>query len=297
MKAKENYSGIKGIFKFIANIVSWTALVILILIAIFLAYYTISNRIASQNNTDFDPFISLYTIVSGSMEPNINVYDVVVNKRVDSPNDIKVGDVITFTSTGNLTQGMTITHRVVDIVIEDGKYLYKTKGDNNLTPDTTPADYDYVIGKVILRIPMLGRLQSFIGTQAGWLLIIVIPALFIIISDILKIFKLVGVKNKIVKIEEKGELAKKERAIKEEQRKIDIKKRLNLDKNIDEPDPIKTTREMKIIVADKAPSKKVSSDKIEVLSRTEKNRNNNHQTGNKSSKKKKGTRKNNTKKR
>ncbi len=282
MKPRENYSGFKGVFKFIANIVSWTALVLLILIALFLAYYTISTRTGNNEN----PFISLYTIVSGSMEPNINVYDVVVDKRVDSPIEIKPGDVITFTSTATLTRGVIITHRVVDVIEEDGKYLYKTKGDNNLSPDSAPAEFDYIIGKVIFRIPALGRIQSFIGTQAGWLLVIVIPALFVIISDILKIFKLTGVKNKIEKIEEKDKLQKQEKAVKEEKRKEEIKKRLKLEKNIYESEPIKVHKDTKIIVSKKAPTKKTVVEDT-TLSRTNARKNSNHSTKNKKTKKKK----------
>lgn len=286
MKSKENYSGIKGILKFIANIFSWTALVLLIIIALFLAYYTVSNRIAASKGVESDPIFSLYTIVSGSMEPNINVYDVVIDKRVDSPKDIKVGDVITFTSTGSLTNGMVITHRVVDIIEKNGKYSFKTKGDNNLTPDSSPAEYDYIIGKVILRIPQLGRVQSFIGTQGGWLVIIVIPALVIIISDILKIFKLTGVKNKIEKMDEEDKRLKKEREKREIERKEDIKKRLKLEKSPFEPDPIQVNKKTKLIVADKAPNTKPKEEKSEVLSRSEARKNINTSNHKKAKKKK-----------
>ena len=85
MKTKENYTGFKGIVKFITNVVSWTALVILILLAIFLAYYTINTKLYEKKGEKFEPFISLYTIVSGSMEPNIKIGDVVVSKKVKSP--------------------------------------------------------------------------------------------------------------------------------------------------------------------------------------------------------------------
>lgn len=256
MKPKENYSGFKGILKFITSVVSWTALVILILLALFLAYYTISTKIYSNKGEKYEPFISLYTIVSGSMEPNINVYDVVVSKKVSSPSDIKVNDVITFISTSSISKGMTITHRVIEIVETENGVAYRTKGDNNLSPDTAPAEYNNVIGKVVLRIPQLGRVQSFLGTQSGWLIVIVIPALIIIISDILKIFKLTGVKNKIEKIEENNKRIKAERAHRENLRKQDIKKRLKLDKNTYEPMPIITKKTSRIVVAEKAPRRK-----------------------------------------
>lgn len=291
MKAKENYSGLKGVFKFFASIVSWTALVLLILIALFLAYYTISTRVYSNKGEKYEPFVSLYTIVSGSMEPNIKVYDVVISKKVKSPQDIKVGDVITFVSTSSISKGMTITHRVIEVVETENGIAYRTKGDNNLSPDTMPAEYNNVIGKVILRIPQLGRIQSFIGTQSGWLIIIVIPALIIIISDILKIFKLTGVKNKIEKIDENNKRMQKERAKREEQRKEDIRKRLKLEKSIHEPDPIVTRKPTKIVVADKVPRTSYEKEEPIVLSRSEaRAKKNNSNVNNKKSKKKKNRR-------
>lgn len=291
MKAKENYSGLKGVFKFFASIISWTALVLLILIALFLAYYTISTRVYSNKGEKYEPFVSLYTIVSGSMEPNIKVYDVVISKKVKSPQDIKVGDVITFISTSSISKGMTITHRVIEVVETEKGIAYRTKGDNNLSPDTAPALYSNVIGKVFLRIPQLGRVQSFIGTQSGWLIIIVIPALIIIISDILKIFKLTGVKNKIEKIDEDNKRLKTERAKREEQRKEEIKKHLKLEKSIHEPDPIVTKKPTKIVVADRAPRGIKRIEEPNVLSRSKvRSQKNNQNMSSKKSKKKKNKR-------
>ena len=57
-------------------------------------------------------------------------------------------------------------------------------------------------------------MQSFLATQGGWLVVVVIPALFIIISDIVKIFRLTTAKNKVEVIEEK-EQKKKEQKKKE----------------------------------------------------------------------------------
>lgn len=268
MKSKENYSGFKGIFKFITSVISWTALVILILLALFLAYYTISTSVFSKKGEKYEPFVSLYTIVSGSMEPNINIYDVVLSKKVKSPNDIKVGDVITFISTSSISKGMTITHRVIEVTKNENGVAYRTKGDNNISPDTAPAEYNNVIGKVVLRVPQLGRVQSFLGTQGGWLIVIVIPALIIIISDILKIFQLAGVKNKIEKIEEEDKKRKLEKIEKENLRKQDIKKRLRLEKNENELDPIVIKKATKIIVSESVTKLDEEKNENKVLSRT-----------------------------
>ena len=291
MKSKDNYNGFKGIAKFIANVVSWTALVVLVLLAIFLAYYTINTRLYESKGEKFEPFVSLYTIVSGSMEPNIKIGDVVVSKKVKSPSEIKVGDVITFTSTSSISRGMIVTHRVIEVLKTDKGYAYKTKGDYNLSPDTAPAEFNNIIGKVILKIPQLGQVQRFLGTQGGWLLVIVVPALFIIVSDILKIFKLTGVKNKIEKINEEQFHTKLEREKKEKIRKEDLKKRLGLlAKNPYEPDPIITKKMARIVVGDRAPIHKEDFDlsvmqtvsrNISRRSRKNRNRNRNYSNKNK----------------
>ena len=89
------------ILNYIGKILSYACIVLLVLIGIFLVYYVITIQKA-KNDANFKPAVSLYTIVSGSMEPTIHVYDVVLNKAVNSPEEIKVGDVITFISTSSI---------------------------------------------------------------------------------------------------------------------------------------------------------------------------------------------------
>ncbi len=251
MKSSGNTNGFKGIGKIISKAVSITILVILIITALFLAYYAIGSKLSDSKGEKFEPVISLYTIISPSMEHSINPMDVVVTMKVTNPDQIKKGDVITFISTGSLTRGMTITHRVVGIGSDENGVAYTTKGDANSSPDSSPAKFDNVIGKVLFKIPQLGRVQNFLANKGGWLIAIVIPAVIIIISDLIKIFKMVGVKGKLDKIETTEQELKVEQKIKEETRKEDIRKRLKLDKNIYEPDPIKVNKNTRIVVAEK----------------------------------------------
>jgi len=228
---QENYSSSKAVFKLIANILSWTALAILILIAIFLLYLTISSKIYASKGVQYEPKFSLYTIISPSMEPNLRVYDIIVDQRIDSPNDIKIGDVITFISTSSISSNKTVTHRVIDIVIdEQGNYQYKTKGDNNLSPDSAFAEYNNIIGKVLFKIPQLGRVQFFLANQGGWLVAVVIPAIIIIVKDIMKIVKLAKVNKKADGLTSKNAELEQEKIKQqelEEERKKKLKKKLN----------------------------------------------------------------------
>lgn len=222
---KREQKGKLTIIGLIGNIISWTMLVLLIIVATFLLYYIITTQLAATKGEKYSPKYSLYTIVSPSMTPNINVYDIVIDKKVEDFSELKVGDVITFISTSSISNGMTITHRIVDIIETNEGTKYKTKGDNNLTADYSLVTQDKIIGKVKLRIPQLGRVQFFLSSKGGWLVIILIPALIIIISDVFKLFKLVDIKKRVKNVEEE---TKEEELYLKEKREIELKKQQEL---------------------------------------------------------------------
>lgn len=227
MKSSDNFfQQFKQISKTIAMIISWTIFALLVLIIGFLAYYMVSANIYAKKGEKFEPKFSLYTIVSPSMEPNIKVYDVILNTRIDDPSNIKVGDVITFISTSTISNGMTVTHRVTRVVNGPDGLEFATKGDNNTIEDTDTAKVGNLLGKVVLKIPQLGRLQFFLSTKGGWLLIVLFPALLIIVNDILKIFKLNKAKKSLNEAEITSE-DKEERIKLETFRKEEIKEKLN----------------------------------------------------------------------
>ena len=95
---------------------------------------------------------------------------------------------------------MTVTHRVIDIVKnQDGSLSYITKGDNNQKSDQAPVNYKDVIGKVLFKIPQLGRVQFLLADKFGWIMVILLPALGVIIYDFIKLFKVLTFNNKLMK--------------------------------------------------------------------------------------------------
>ncbi len=218
-------SSFMNITKIISKIISWALFVLLLMAAAFLIYYYIATRIYAKKGPGYEPYFSIYTIVSPSMTPNINVYDAIINIKVKDPYDIKEGDVITFISTSLISPGTTITHRVKEVIKdEDGNVCYKTKGDYNKVEDQACAKYNNVIGKVVLKIPQLGRLQFFLASRLGWLLCILLPALIIIIKDILRIVTLSNIKKTTSDMSNKK--VDPEKAKREEERKKELKRRL-----------------------------------------------------------------------
>jgi len=186
----------KLVSKFLSVVCS-IILVILLIIGGMMFFYKMQAKSYEKKGMEYTAPFGLYTIISPSMEPNVSVYDVVV--AVDSDvSKIKVGDVITFISTWDMNYGVNVTHRVVAISKnENGEYQLTTKGDNNNTPDGSYVTQNNLIGKVVGRVPQLGRLQFFLATKMGWFIVVFIPALLIIIVDVVKIFRLYVLKSKI----------------------------------------------------------------------------------------------------
>lgn len=91
-----------------------------------------------------------------SMEPTINSGNIVLSVEVDNMAELKVGDIISFKHP-NLADLDNITHRIVRAEVVDGKYRFRTKGDNapEADPYTVPEEnvHDLVIG-VIYKTPI-----------------------------------------------------------------------------------------------------------------------------------------------
>lgn len=185
----------KRTIRMISKIISYTFIVLLMIIASFLIFFVITSKIA-QKKGQYPPY-GLYTIISPSMTPKLNVYDVILIKNVDTKT-LKVGDIITFYSTNIMVGNTPITHRIIEIVDvpNEGK-RFIVKGDFNKLPDDEKVDPKKVLGKVIFKIPAFGKLQYFIASKKGWLLAIIIPTILIIVYDIYKILRLVKLRNKL----------------------------------------------------------------------------------------------------
>jgi signal peptidase len=109
-------------------------------------------------------------VLTGSMEPVLNVGGVVVIRPVDTAS-IREGELL-------------ITHRVVQVSTTEGDISFVTKGDAAEEADLRPISAENVVGKVIFHVPYFGYLAAFIKTPLGFILTIAIPATAIIILEI-----------------------------------------------------------------------------------------------------------------
>lgn len=187
---------VKKIIYFITSAFMYTVLFLMLLVCVTTIIYVLEfNRAMKKGNPPI-PIFSSYIIASGSMTPNIRVNDLVINQRVKAY-EVQVGDVITFLSESPLSNGLTITHRVVAIIQSpDGSYLFRTKGDANQTADDWLVPEENIVGKVLIKIPYIGYIHSFLLNSYGFLIAIVIPCLIIVIYDFIKLSSFLIKKSK-----------------------------------------------------------------------------------------------------
>jgi len=140
----------------------------------------------------------MFVVMSGSMEPKIKTGSVVLIKDMPSYN---INDVITFLAAPGASikkPDSTVTHRIIDI--NEGTII--TKGDANKAQDISSIENNQILGKVIIAFPYFGYLFSFSKTQAGFILLIVIPAVLVVYNELLHI------KEEVIKMVNKGKKSK-----------------------------------------------------------------------------------------
>ncbi|MDH3617896.1 MAG: signal peptidase I [Nitrosopumilus sp.] len=126
-----------------------------------------------------------YVVASGSMIPELQVYDVLIVQGHVSFEDIQIGDIIVFDRPSG--HDRVIVHRVVSITDEDPKTL-RTKGDNNVAsiPGTDfPITKQEYIGKVEYVIPQIGYVTQVLKPPTNYILIVLVIGVMIV-KEIIK---------------------------------------------------------------------------------------------------------------
>ena len=174
------------------------ALIAFCLIVItYLCIYLGDQYFGSKNGDSKLPIYSAYVIVSQSMVPTINVNDGVVVQRVDKQGKLNIGDIITFSSRDIRYSGLTITHRIVGKqTIQNGSLVYRTKGDNNKSEDSSLVSFGDIYGKVLFKVPSVGIIYKFVTNPFGFIISIIIPIIVILVINIIKVKQLVDEERK-----------------------------------------------------------------------------------------------------
>ena len=123
-------------------------------------------------------------VLTDSMYPVIESGDLILCHTAEA-DEIKVDDVISFYDPmGSGTS--VVTHRVMEVIVDDGEIQFRTKGDNNNAEDTALVPADNLIGTYQSRIPMVGHVAMFMQTTPGLIVCCVLPILLLVGYDVLR---------------------------------------------------------------------------------------------------------------
>jgi signal peptidase len=127
-----------------------------------------------------------FSVLSGSMEPTIHTGDAVVDEPIP-PLDARVGDVITFKDPSR--GGELVTHRVRSVRPSGAMVAMVTKGDANTAVERWNVPTGGSLGRVAYRLPDAGRVIAAIRGRYGRLLLIALPALFLGLYELSRIWR------------------------------------------------------------------------------------------------------------
>ncbi|HZG16630.1 MAG TPA: signal peptidase I [Candidatus Bathyarchaeia archaeon] len=169
-----------AVVKKIVSVLTTTFLVLVILLSVFI----FAGKFNGGKTTLFGN--ELLVVLSGSMSPTFDTGSIVAIRPVPFE-EIQKGDIVTFKDKDDLT----VTHRVIDFVENKGQKQLVTKGDANDGKDGNPVPADKVLGEVQYWVPLVGYLIEFVRSKVGMLLFLVVPGLYIIVSQIWKLMGMI----------------------------------------------------------------------------------------------------------
>ena len=106
----------------------------------------------------------IYSVASGSMEPEIPVGSIVYVKPAD-PVTIAEGEIIAFSAGSSVVMHRVVSNHQVD-------EYFTTKGDANAKEDMGDVRYEKLIGRVVRHIPLLGQVMQVCAGPLGKVLML-----------------------------------------------------------------------------------------------------------------------------
>ena len=157
MKKKRNLSEL-----IVVVILKLIKYLFIFLITFFIFYTIIYNCFEIFAKKEYIQIGKIYFINSKdntSMNNEIKKWDLLIAKKVNL-DDIEVGDIIVYINgTKDNEKEIIKIQRVNNISNDNGKVFLQTKGDNNLYPNEEKITEDNIIGKIIIKIPVLGIMK------------------------------------------------------------------------------------------------------------------------------------------
>lgn len=167
--------------KILTTLLSFAVVIMAVAVA-YLTYCNISGKVAYIGN------YATVKIITHSMEPTIPTGTYILAEKADAES-VRVGDVIMFYSRDPQIYGRINTHRVVEVVSENGEFSFITRGDNNPANDSYPVYAKDLIGRYVKNADFLTSFAGFFSNPVVFFIFVIIPAAALVIVCMLDVVK------------------------------------------------------------------------------------------------------------
>ena len=195
----------RKVLKRIFNIMIDIIVVLILIVSILVVMLSLTSKSSGVPNIFGVAPLSVQT---ASMEDTINPGDLIFCSLTEIEDECQKDDVVTFPIEINGEKVLN-THRIVEVVKDQNITYYKTQGDNKETnpePDMDLQTSSTIVAKYTgTKIPGLGNVLSFIRTQLGFFLCILLPMIIFFIYEGIRVIINLLAYNKEKAIEEAKE--------------------------------------------------------------------------------------------
>lgn len=178
----------KKTLKRILNVIIDVIVMLIMIVSVFIVVLSLTSKSSGVPNI---LGIAPLSVQSDSMEDTFTTGDLLLSQVTNDPGETyEVGDIVTFPIEIN-GESVLNTHRIVEVIEDDNITYYRTQGDNKNTnpePDIDLQTASTIVAKYTgTKIPGLGNVLSFIRTQLGFFLCVLLPMIIFFVYEAVRV--------------------------------------------------------------------------------------------------------------
>ena len=175
------------VIKRIVNMIVDIIVVLVLMVSILVVILSLTTKSSGVPNI-FG--IAPLSVQTASMEDTINPGDLIFCDVAEDEEEYQKGDIVTFPIELNGEKVLN-THRIVEVVKDENITYYRTQGDNKETnpePDEEFQTTFSIVAKYTgTKLAGWGNVLSFIRTQLGFFLCILLPMIIFFIYEAVRV--------------------------------------------------------------------------------------------------------------
>lgn len=172
----------------IFNVIIDIVVILVLIVSILIVTLSLTSKSSGVSNI---LGVAPLSVQSNSMEDTFSTGDLLLSQVTNDPGETyEVGDIVTFPIEID-GESVLNTHRIVEVIEDVNITYYRTQGDNkntNPVPDEELQTASTIVAKYTgTKIPGVGSVLSFIRTQLGFFLCVLLPMIIFFVYEAIRV--------------------------------------------------------------------------------------------------------------